>query len=326
MPESQSPDDEAMARFLAGESPPAERAELQARMDRDPHHAAEFELLRRATAGLGRDPSRRVDVEAAWRRVAPQLGETRRPWLRVTAMAAVLALVALGGFWAWRQSSALPSLVYAAPVGSPQVIEFDGGRMVLAPRSTLTARHRAGARPEEVRLEGEAYFELSHDAARPFRVRVGDAEVRDLGTIFTVRGGAGQPVSVLVLEGVVSLRSQASSRDSAIVPAGSRGRLDPDGALTTSATPGTVRPSWVDGRLEFSDATMAEVQAELRRWYGLELRLGDSALANRHLTATIQGEPASRVLEIIALTLGASVERRGDTAVIRPATDAPSAQ
>jgi len=180
--------------------------------------------------------------------------------------------------------------------------------MVLAPRSRLVARHQAGMRPAEVRLEGEAWFEIAHDPRHPFTVKAGDAEITDLGTVFSVRGHAGSPVEVEVLEGSVELRSAAGQR--MVIEGGSAGRVE-GGAITRSAVAGMARPAWIDGRLEFADATLAEVRAELRRWYGLDLRLGDSSLASRHVTASFQGEPVARVLQVIALALGASVEQRG---------------
>jgi ferric-dicitrate binding protein FerR (iron transport regulator) len=59
------------------------------------------------------------------------------------------------------------------------------------------------------------------------------------------------------------------------------------------------------------------VSSELRRWYGVELRVEDSALASRHLTMTFSGDPLERVLRVIGLGLGAEIERHGDTAVVR---------
>jgi transmembrane sensor len=76
--------------------------------------------------------------------------------------------------------------------------------------------------------------------------------------------------------------------------------------------------SWLRGRLVYRDAPLAHVRADLRRWYGLELVLADSALAARHLTASFAGEPPDEVLRVIGLALGAAIERRGDTAVVRP--------
>jgi transmembrane sensor len=72
------------------------------------------------------------------------------------------------------------------------------------------------------------------------------------------------------------------------------------------------------GQLVFREAPLAEVVASLRRWYGIELRVADTSLGSRHLTATFSSEPPDRVLEVIRLVLGADIERRGDTAIVRP--------
>jgi transmembrane sensor len=76
--------------------------------------------------------------------------------------------------------------------------------------------------------------------------------------------------------------------------------------------------AWTRGRLVFREAPLATVRAELRRWYGIDLQV-DSSFASRHLSMTFDGESADRVLEVIALSLGAQVTRQGTTAVISPA-------
>jgi ferric-dicitrate binding protein FerR (iron transport regulator) len=63
---------------------------------------------------------------------------------------------------------------------------------------------------------------------------------------------------------------------------------------------------------------MASVRAELRRWYGIDLQV-DSAFAAQHLSTTFDGDSADQVLQVIAMTLGAEVSRRGNTAIIKPA-------
>ena len=82
--------------------------------------------------------------------------------------------------------------------------------------------------------------------------------------------------------------------------------------------------AWRYGRLVFRDASVAELGADLKRWYGVELRVTDSALLRRHFTGSFANEPASRVVDVIALALGARADRRGDTVYIR--ATAPSAR
>jgi len=80
--------------------------------------------------------------------------------------------------------------------------------------------------------------------------------------------------------------------------------------------------AWIQGRLVFRDAPLILVGAELYRWYGVRLRVADSSLANLHLTASFSGEPVDRVLNVIALSLGARIERQGNVAILHRA--APS--
>ena len=67
----------------------------------------------------------------------------------------------------------------------------------------------------------------------------------------------------------------------------------------------------------FREAPVTTVRAELRRWYGIDLQI-DSSFASSHLSMTFDGESADRVLEVIALSLGAEVSRQGNTATLKP--------
>jgi transmembrane sensor len=102
---------------------------------------------------------------------------------------------------------------------------------------------------------------------------------------------------------------------------GDIGVVLPGGRVETrrgAATPDDL--AWTRGRLVFRNATMPELRADLRRWYGVELRVTDSALVHRHFSGTFAGEPAQQVIDAIALAFGARVERRGDTTYLRAAT------
>jgi transmembrane sensor len=174
-----------------------------------------------------------------------------------------------------------------------------------------------GDKVREVELTGEAYFDVHHDAGHPFVVHAGGADIRDIGTTFTVHAIPDQPVRVAVTSGSVSF-SRAQSIASAIV-------LRPGDAASLSDTgPALVEhvaerdTAWTAGRLVFREAPISTVRTEVRRWYGIDLQI-DSSLASRHLSMTFDGESADRVLEVIGLSLGADVQRQGNTAIIKPA-------
>jgi transmembrane sensor len=103
---------------------------------------------------------------------------------------------------------------------------------------------------------------------------------------------------------------------------GDRGTLD-DGRMTAERAAATEDDlAWTRGRLVFRDAPLEQVAADLRRWYGVELRAGDDAVAARRLTASFGEEAPADVLRVIGLALGADVAMRGDTAVLRAASGA----
>jgi transmembrane sensor len=171
-----------------------------------------------------------------------------------------------------------------------------------------------------VDLQGLAYFDVRHDPAKPFSVRVSGAVIDDIGTRFVAHDDADGSVSVSVTDGIVRLRpANGTAADGRILRVGDRGVVDQSGR--TRAFPGGASAddlAWTRGQLVFRESPFPHVVNELRRWYGIELRAGDSALSTRrlNLTATFTTEPPDQVLKVIGLDLGARIERRGDTAIV----------
>ena len=75
--------------------------------------------------------------------------------------------------------------------------------------------------------------------------------------------------------------------------------------------------AWTRGRLIFTAAPMSAVAADVKRWYGIDLTIADPSISSKHLTAAFAGESADQALRMIGLALGATIERHGNTAVLR---------
>ena len=304
--------------------------------------AALASVTRRRLADVGDAPNTRtgadvipIDTRRPAHRTPQRTAATAVParrWQRFAVAAAAAAVLLVGGRLAWHSfeddgytnPSGAAAQTYATAVGQRDSVRLaDGSRVVLAPESQLTVAAGYGNNVREVELRGEAYFDVQHDAARPFLVRASGAAIRDLGTTFTVRTTGDQGVRVAVTSGSVSLAPmQAPATDAVVLQPGDAGTLGTDGR-TVVERGGATEPdtAWTRGRLAFREAPMGTVRAELRRWYGIDLQV-DSSYASRHLTMTFDGDPADRVLDIIAASLGAEVSRQGSTAVIKPAAPA----
>jgi transmembrane sensor len=336
---------DTLARYLAGESSADEAERMRRWLDARPDRAQLVAALDSSLGRLAYRAPRDLDVESALRRVRTRMespdvrplsdaaarparaAPPARRWSSGLRAAAAVAAVAVGTTLLWqqlgdrgRQETPAAAQMYTTAVGQRDSVRLpDGTRVVLGPGSRLAVDEGYGTTHREVGLRGEAFFEAQHGGAHPFMVRAGNAVVRDIGTEFAIHSDPGDGVRVVVASGAVVLRSRTAPTDSGLVlRQGDRGVLEPGGRVVAERGVSIEEDlAWTRGRLVFRDATLEEVRADLRRWYGIDLQIADSALARKHVTTTFDGESPQRVLEVIALVLGATVEQRADTAVLR---------
>ena len=83
--------------------------------------------------------------------------------------------------------------------------------------------------------------------------------------------------------------------------------------------------AWVVGKLVYVDASLAEVQADLRRWYGVELVVEDSSWRAQSITTQgLASEPAEKLVAKLAIMYGGGVTtKRGDTLFVDRSGDRP---
>jgi len=214
----------------------------------------------------------------------------------------------------------------------------DGSQVRLNVDSRLTVPPTFEEEKRVVRLEGEAFFSVKADSARPFVVRSGKTVTRVLGTAFNVGAYPKEDeIKVAVAEGRVHLRTEkppeqkpgvSPSGDGA--PRGAReDREDEEpiiqkredvvltknqvSLISRSGDQTTWREedlsehlAWIDGKLAFEDAPFEEVTRKLERWYGLEITLqtGTSPPPG-HLNAQFAEDRAlGDVLRVIDVAFG----------------------
>jgi transmembrane sensor len=205
----------------------------------------------------------------------------------------------------------------------------DGTRVVLAPESRLHVPESIADRSvssqtatgRDVTLEGAAYFEVVHDANRPFSVATAAGVARDLGTEFEVRAYvSARPMQVTVVSGVVELqRGVQDARPIATLRRGDRGTLSSAGNFTLAQNV-DLRPTlaWTKGSLVFNRIPVSEVVLELSRWYDLDIRLSQDINPNRRLVLTLDNESAKDALNLVALSLGLRAEEQGRLVTLYP--------
>lgn len=277
---------------------------------------AAYERLGALWAGVGRlreDPER-VAALAALREGEPEQPDRRR--LIAASLAGGLILAGGGSWLGWR--ALYGAETYETALGEQRRLSFaDGTQVTLNTESRLRVRFDESER--HIWLDrGQAFFQVARDPSRPFRVFVGDDEVRALGTAFEVRRD-GNRARVTLEEGVVALYRNADRRPVADAPAvraaailrpGQQAVVDTAPRVRLAAVDTRRTAAWRFGRMDLESEPLAEAVAEINRYNARQIVLADPSLEAMPINGVFQtGRPEAFVE---ALTIGFPVEIRAE--------------
>jgi len=221
----------------------------------------------------------------------------RRPvWV---AAASVLLLLTGGYFW-YHHSTEKQAEIAERPVGAlyntfsvprgGQQQEFtlaDGSKIWLNAASILKYPVNFGANERTVELSGEAYFEVTGSAAKPFHVKIKGVEIEVLGTHFNVKAYEEESSSkttlvdgaVKVIRGAESLQLKPGEQAEIVYP--KSGVYAPMKLLKGADIDYVL--SWKSGDLEFRDDALFTVMQAISRCYDVEIRY-QSGIPDGHFT------------------------------------------
>jgi transmembrane sensor len=236
-------------------------------------------------------------------------------WKPAAIAASLMLMVGLGTLQLGRFQPA-PAVVtakYDTPVGGRETVPLaDGSRIELNTRTVI----RTGVSKEkrEVWLDnGEAFFEVAHDAAHPFVVHAGPKQITVLGTKFSVRR-EGDKVTVSVLEGRVRVddapTSPVESRNSATITRGVIAISQGGATLVTERSEERVDSAlaWRDGKLSFDQTPLSEVAAEFNRYNSRPIVVTDPAAASIRIGGTFQASNVDAFLRLLHDAYGLKVD------------------
>ena len=325
-----TPSDELLARYFAGEGDAADGAAVESWAQASDERRALLDGLRRAWSHKAARAA--WDVDRAWAKVAartddkivplrPRGWSGQRALLRVAAVLVVAAGIAYT--WRpWRASPLAQTQVHSTATGVRLDLELpDGSRVTLGPESELRVVAGFGGTARRVQLVGEAWFEVTHDESRPFEVLAAATITRDVGTAFSVRALAGDSlVRVVMFEGTALLRHSDLQPDEGVtLHANDVGVMRASARIATVERDADVRGllAWRTGALEFSDAALRDIATELARWYGVRVRFADSSAAARRYSGPVPTNDFAEAQRALEAALGVRIVRSGDTVIVR---------
>lgn len=294
-------DREALALLVRLDDQPdddAAHAALATWLERGPAHRASWDraLDLAATVEVAVPPvltGKRADNVVPLRPAATRRGAIVRHW----RMAGALAVAACLGLVVAPDVALRMRAQEITGTGEVrQVVLDDGTRVHLAPGSALSFDARGGQRSAHL-LRGRAYFDVAHDAARPFRVFANDTVITVLGTAFEVDDHAAS-AAVAVRRGAVAVDYGHGPRT--VLHKGETVALDAQGRIARGAMRTDRIAGWMSGRIFVKDRPVGEVLEDLRPWYRGYILARGSRLASRRVTGIYDLRDPDAALAAIA--------------------------
>lgn len=145
----------------------------------------------------------------------------------------------------------------------------DGSKVWLNAGSSLTYPVSFIGNERKVSVTGEAYFEVAHDASRPFVVNNGSMDVRVLGTHFNVNAfeDNGNDIKVTLLEGSVKINNGNAT---GLLKPGQQAVVNREIKVVNDVDLDLVM-AWKNGYFQFDNASLQNVLKEVSRWYDVDV-------------------------------------------------------
>lgn len=324
-----SVDFDLLGKFAAGEASPEERLNAQAWIDASDENRQTWEALQSIWEHAPNPAEREtVDIDAAWDRVKKGVSLTEDTprsttgtgtnWQIFRIAAALVVAVGLS-LAAWyfvgrKGAPTIEQLTLVAKDGILQDTLQDGTVVTLNVGARLEYPSDFQLAQREVKLQGEAFFDVARDVQHPFVIHAGAADVRVLGTSFNVRSTADE-VAVVVATGKVELSAETGNGPQAVIlHPGNAGTFDRKAQALEKKTQAEGNALfWKDRRLVYKGTPFSKVVAELQALFDVQIVIDAAAHGNCPLNTEFENQSIESILNIIAETFNLEMTQDENT-------------
>ncbi|MCB9044529.1 MAG: FecR domain-containing protein [Chitinophagales bacterium] len=317
-------DEGLLVKQLLGEATEAEQAAVQAWIEADEANRKHYEQFRRVWNDSKLLAAKStVDENEAWTRFQQRVKAEEQPatktiplsgnkfnWMRVAA-----SLVFLIGFgWLTYYTFMGSTTTYIAQGTVTTETLPDGTVVTLNAGASVTFDSKFSGNTRDVKLEGEAFFDVTPNKKKPFIITTDNASIKVVGTSFNVKSSE-KITEVIVETGIVEV-----SKKKAMV------KLTPGEKTTVLQNSEKLVKEKVDDVLYNYYRTKELVCKNTPLWrlvnvlndaYDVQITIGDPSLKDRPITTTFKNEPIESILDVISQSLNVTIEKEGKYITIK---------
>lgn len=253
-----------------------------------------------------------ADTQASWERIERELPSRSRSLSFTSAILRVAAILLVGlsiAFYFFYSTS--QSIEQLTGAGEKREITLpDGSYVYLNENSRVAYTAAFGKKERTLTFQGEAFFEVKRDEAKPFTINTDEATVQVLGTSFNVESYPHQNyTAVSVTSGKVSFTNRDDGA-SVILEKGMYALLDKaTGKLTTTLPNFNNADFWRTGLLVYENASVTEVVTDLNKHFETTIQIENKSIGTCKFTSSFQHPSVEEVLEIMTASMNLQFEK-----------------
>lgn len=300
--------EDLLAKYLLGEATLAESEQVQSWAKSHPDHLKHLEdfktILERSKLVIDNEVDEHKALERLNIRLKTDTKVRKIAYQKVLGWVAVLAIFFSGSWFFYSNLIANQISVNTTGNTLTQVLP-DGSTITLNKESSLSFVGGFFNKTRDVKLTGEAFFEVSPDKSKPFIIHVNDVEVTVVGTAFNVKGNNNGTV-VVVESGIVKVNNQ---KDSVRLVAGEKVNATQNQLhLSKEKSQGKLYNYYYSNELVCVATPLSELVPVLNEKFKSNIVISNPAIKELPISTTFKNESLKEILKVIGDTFNIKVE------------------
>ncbi len=194
-------------------------------------------------------------------------------------------------------------------VGYKNIVLADGSKILLQNGSKLSVSPKFGKdNTRALKLDGQAFFEVTKDVSKPFIVTAHQSEVKVLGTSFNINTNESSS-TVLVNTGKVKVKNIKTSND--IILSQNEGVVDNGLLMDKIILENKNYQAWFTGKFTFKESKLKDVVKDLNTFYKNNIVVKENFTSTCLLTADFDLQSLEEIIEVMNLSCGISFKKLG---------------
>jgi transmembrane sensor len=250
-----------------------------------------------------------IKKEAPVRTLEPEK-QSSQLWYKI---AAAILLLAVTGYLLNYFTTKTEEFTFDTADNTRTVSLPDGSQVILNKHSHIAYTTDFGKQDRKVKLTGEAFFQVNHDASKPFIIDVNNATIEVLGTSFNVRAyDQLKDVEVVVETGVVKL-SASDHKTEVKLAAGQKGLYTRSNEAISSGINKDINfLSWNTQKIVFMENDLQSVVETLNKTYQVNIIIATNVPATCEVTVSFEHQTLESVLRVLERTLNLTYQIKGN--------------